>query len=197
MRVVYRSAQVIMIAVLATIIYNNIYAFATARSAAQSVPVYPAVYVGPDNDKTLVTDQIREQYKIAKVHTSKELDEYVKQSPKTAVIYIHPSNFDAINPNWLQAQYKRGVAIVALNVPINPLAKMLGQEIPPAVVDGVEKPQADLPIRQDRILISVFHSVFDPSSQKVTGWGWYSNYHQETDTLPPLVNGLLQGNNKK
>lgn len=197
MKVAYRSAQIIMIAVLATVIYNNIYVRATAHSTATSIPVYPAVYLGPDNDKTLVTDQTKENYKIARVRTNKELDEYLKRNPKTAVIYIHPSNFADIDLDMLRMQYKKGVAIVAVNVPINPLARVLGLEIPPAVVDGKEVPQDDLTVRQDRVLISMFYRIFNASSQEVTGWGWYSNYHLNTDALPPLVNGLLQANNKK
>lgn len=197
MRVLYRSVQVITIAVLAAVIYNNIHAFATVHSATSSVPVYAAVYLGPDGDSSLVTAQARKQYQITTVHTSKALEEHVVRSPKTSVIYIHPDNFASLNPNWLSAQFKRGVAIVALNVPINPLASTLGQEIKPAVIDGVARPQDDLPVRQDRVLASMLYSVFDPGTQKITGWGWYSDYQQTSDTLPLFVNGMLHSNNKQ
>lgn len=197
MRIAYRSAQVIMIAMLAAIIYNNMYLRAVAQHTPPSIPIYPAVYLGPDKDKMFITDDVRKKYIIAKVSTRKDLDDHLKNHPKTAVIYIHPSHFAAIDPTWLHRQYNNGVAIVAINVPINPLASALGHTIMPAVVDGKAIPQDDLPVRQDQMLVSVFYSVFDVHSQARTGWGWYSNYQQDAHTLLPLVNGLLHDNNKK
>lgn len=88
-----------------------------------------AVYFVPaeefEKSDPLLAPEVLAEQNIHPATSLEALKQRVAQTPKPAVIYLHPEVFDRVDDDWLRQQYEAEMGIVALN----PLVSQLGQKL--------------------------------------------------------------------
>lgn len=145
---------------------------------------YPALYMAPRQDETLVPARTIEEYDLTFVSPTAEIAPLLE---KTNVIYLHSDAVGMVDVATIRAAYQDGVTIVAINTPISELSELL----------GVPAPFADLrPLRVgvEGITIAMFHRTYDATTQQLSGGGSHAEYYPSFDDFPQAVNTLLRLN---